>query len=44
VLAANLGRLTHSMRRQRERYGSGLAPAAVTDFERAVREAHADVG
>lgn len=44
VLAANLGRLAHSMRRQRERHGSGLAPAAVTAFERAVREAHADVG
>jgi 3-deoxy-D-manno-octulosonic acid kinase len=44
VLAANLGRLAHSMRRQRERHGGGLAPAAVTAFAQAVREAHADVG
>jgi hypothetical protein len=32
------------MRRQRERHGGGLAPAAVTAFAQAVREAHADVG
>ena len=44
VLAANLGRLARSMRRQRERHGCGLSPAAVTGFAQAVREAHADVG
>lgn len=44
VLAANLGRLARSMRRQRERHGCGLSPAAVTAFAQAVREAHADVG
>jgi 3-deoxy-D-manno-octulosonic acid kinase len=44
VLAANLGRLTRSMRRQRERHGGGLSPAAVAAFAQVVREAHADVG
>lgn len=44
VLAANLGRLARSMRRQRERHGTGLAATGVAAFEAAVREAHADVG
>jgi 3-deoxy-D-manno-octulosonic acid kinase len=44
VLAANLGRLARSMRRQRERHGGGLSAAATAAFVQAVREAHADVG
>jgi 3-deoxy-D-manno-octulosonic acid kinase len=44
VLAANLGRLARSMRRQRERHGGGLSAAATAAFVQAVREAHTDVG
>ncbi len=44
VLEANLGRLARSMRRQRERQGTGLDAAGVAAFVAAAREAHADVG